>query len=348
MRLASVDLTRFILALSIMMFHFRNFPPIAPRSELEGSVNQFPAGELLKFFYINGDFAVPMFWAISGAVIAFTYSNSNLTLRNFLASRFARLYPLHIVTLLAVLIIQIYWQHKYDTYLIYEGSNWKNFILHLLFVQGFATTSSYGFNEPTWSVSVEIFTYVIYGVLCVKLKLKALNFALLALVLIQLGFIIIGRHPALLCLSYFSVGVIAYEMRKLKLSKIWILLVVFILGNFITGRPSSLMIMTWSVTLFNVVVSVNLAKLIHTKSPQILKFTEFLGNLSYGIYLWHIPTQMLLIVILTNIEVAINGQSLLFILPAWIFITLFVSSLTFQYFEKPARRKITRYLTRQF
>jgi peptidoglycan/LPS O-acetylase OafA/YrhL len=347
--MASVDLTRFILALSIMLFHFRNFLPFSKsRSELEDSVNQFPASEVLEFFYINGDFAVPMFWAISGAVIAFTYSSGNQNLSKFLASRFARLYPLHILTLIVVLIIQIYWSHKYGTYLIYEGNNWKNFILHLLFMPGFTTTSSYGFNAPIWSVSVEMLTYVIYGVLCIKLKLKSLNFALSFLILMQFCFIIIGRHPAFLCLSYFSIGVIAFEMRKLQLSKIFFLLLILLLSNLITGRPSFLMIATWSVTFLNIVASIKLPKLIRTsRKSNFLGWggvTEALGNLTYGIYLWHIPTQMFLIAILTKLEVKINKNSLLFTLPIWIMLTLLVSLLTFRYFERPVKRKILRYL----
>jgi peptidoglycan/LPS O-acetylase OafA/YrhL len=327
-----------------MLFHFRNFTPTNSRPQLEEAVNHFPANDFLRFLYISGDFAVPMFWAISGVTIAFTYEKSNTSFKKFLVSRFARLYPLHILTLFVVVTLQIYAQNQYNSYLIYDGNNLTNFLLHIFFLSGFATSNAQGFNAPIWSVSVEMLTYIIYAVFSIKFKVTTLHFAIFNLVLTQFIFLFAGRHSAFLCLSYFSLGIIGYEMRKLRPRRIIILITFLVITNEITGRPSALAISAVLIVLSNISIGSWLRKY-NKKLPnlRIKNITEFLGNLTYGIYLWHIPVQMLLMIVIRNAEIKMNDDSLLILLLAWILITLLASSFTFRYFEIYCKRKILKF-----
>ena len=61
-----------------------------------------PARWLLAPFYDYGFYAVQLFWIISGFVFAAVYFDRAVTGRAFAANRFARLYPLHLLTLLVV------------------------------------------------------------------------------------------------------------------------------------------------------------------------------------------------------------------------------------------------------
>ncbi|MCX6445209.1 MAG: acyltransferase [Actinobacteria bacterium] len=344
-RLAFLDLTRFVLALSIMLFHFRNFAP--GLSELNEKVSHFPANNLLKFFYVSGDFAVPMFWAISGAMITYTYQNNDSSFRNFFVNRFARLYPLHIVTLVIVSIIQIYSRNQYDTFLIYDGNNWRSFLLHLLFLPGFSTSAALGFNAPIWSVSVELFTYLVYGALCIRFKVTAIKFAILNFFVTQFIFLVSGRHPVFLCLSYFCLGIIAYEMRKLSPQKNIALVIFCVLSSCLLGRPSVLVIVTLVVVFFNIKLSsqLNVKKDNSVLLRKIEKITGELGNLTYGIYLWHIPIQMLLVIVLRAADIEINDNSLTPILFSWLVFTILASWLSLRWFERRLKAMIINRLS---
>lgn len=345
MRIRSLDLMRFLLALSVMLFHFRNFTPTNSRLELELQVEKFPASAILKFFYISGDFAVPLFWAISGAVSAFTYQDRKQSLKRFLVSRVARLYPLHILTLFVVTIIQWHANNEYNKSLIYEGNNKYNFLLNLFFLSGFATSNSYGFNAPVWSVSVEIFTYIIFGILSIKLKLSSIKFALLMLTSTQIMFILFGRHPALLCLSYFAVGVVSFELRRQSFSRNIALLLLLVTCSKFLGRPSSFIILLMAIVYLNVILSLSYQQRRKiTSKNSINSFVELLGNLSYGIYLWHIPMQMIIILLTKKLAISFTAPNLIIILLAWVAITIFASYLSFMFFERPTKRKIMQLL----
>ena len=58
-------------------------------------------GNFLKILYQKGDYAVFVFFVISGVVFSNVYltQRKNENFYNFFIKRFARLYPLHILTL---------------------------------------------------------------------------------------------------------------------------------------------------------------------------------------------------------------------------------------------------------
>jgi peptidoglycan/LPS O-acetylase OafA/YrhL len=347
-RIRSLDLMRFLLALSVILFHFRNFTPTSSREELDLQVEKFPASAILKLFYISGDLAVPFFWAISGAVIAFSYQSRRQTLKGFLVSRFSRLYPLHILTLLIVVIIQWYANNEYGQSLIYEGNNKYNFLLNLFFLSGYATSNSYGFNAPVWSVSVEIVTFMIYGILSIKLKLSSIKFALLVLMSTQIMFLVLGRLTFLLCLSYFAVGIVSFEMRRLSISKnVALFLILITLSNFL-GRPSSFIILLMGIIYLNVILSLSYQQRRKiTSKNSINSFVELLGSLSYGLYLWHIPIQMMIILAIKKGALELTAPNLIIILLGWIASTMAASYLSFMFFERPVKRRLMQLLMKK-
>jgi peptidoglycan/LPS O-acetylase OafA/YrhL len=160
-------------------------------------------------------------------------------------------------------------------------------------------------------------------------------------------FVLIGRHPAFLCLSYFSVGIIAYEMRRLTLPKNIVLLAILFVSSKLMGRPSLLIILTLIVVLLNILFSSWFSrKTITALKIEIENVTYYLGDLTYGIYLWHIPVQMFLIIIIRRADAQISSNLLVYIIFAWIVLTMLLSALSFQYFEKPLKRRIIKHLSK--
>ena len=73
-------------------------------------MEKLPLHHALNFFYINGHHAVVIFWMISGFIFFWKYSESvhakTVSGLQFFFFRFSRLYPLHFVTLMIIVIFQ--------------------------------------------------------------------------------------------------------------------------------------------------------------------------------------------------------------------------------------------------
>ena len=354
-RIELIDVVRFFLAISVMLFHFRNFSAItSPFFEASLNSKQIvvpPFDHILGWFYRSGDYAVPFFWSISGAVLGFTYLTPRIRAKfsNFLFSRIFRLYPLHVVTLVCVALIQQFSEREYETHLIYAGNNLLNFILHLLFLPGFELTSEIGFNAPVWSVSAELFTYVLFGYFCLKRNFASLIFIFLSFLLSQLSFAIFDRHPVFLCLNYFSLGLLAWRLNTMNNFKTIFLLISCLVVSITFGRPSTLML----ILLFSIWALFKLDK-VFGESPyfvnhkSVSKISKSLGDLTYGIYLWHIPIQMCIIVYFRYLDVRLDANLLRILLFIWILITILMSAITLRFIERPAARYFKAKLPNSF
>lgn len=119
---------------------------------------------------------VDLFFVLSGFVIHSAYAqrlHGPRALAGFMALRFARLYPLHLATLLFFGVIELARQHSAALGVartnagVYADATWGVFIEHLLLIQAVPPFHDIlSFNSPSWSIGVEFYTYLIFG-LCV-------------------------------------------------------------------------------------------------------------------------------------------------------------------------------------
>lgn len=164
-RFYSLDVLRGLGALTIVFNHWNNFfyydkhPP---------GLEALPLAGVLRPLYDEGWRAVDMFFCLSGFVFFWLYSEkirSGVTsLGEFSVLRFSRLYPLHLATLLIAALGQWLLFRAYGSYLENTANDIGHFIAQLFFVSGWGMRDS--FNTPAWSVSVEIFLYFVFFVLC--------------------------------------------------------------------------------------------------------------------------------------------------------------------------------------
>lgn len=129
-----------------------------------------PAYGLLWPIYEHVALAVQMFWLISGFVFMAVYgaSGKSVSFRTFFAHRVARLYPLHLATLIVVAIVQMIGMHSNGQWQVYGNNDVSHFVAQLFFASNWLDAKEASFNAPIWSVSVEV---LIYGLFVVYLRL---------------------------------------------------------------------------------------------------------------------------------------------------------------------------------
>lgn len=163
---------------------------------------------------------VDLFFVLSGYVIYTSYADRINTAKDLLRFQFlrlGRLYPVHFI-FLATFIFFEFAKYVAQSELgitsphtqPFKENNFEAIFQQLLLIQAIGPASNAAtFNWPAWSISVEFYTYLIFGS-CVLLAAKSKNmlFALIALVSVLLlnNEITFGFEPLLRCLAGFFIG----------------------------------------------------------------------------------------------------------------------------------------------
>ena len=173
-------------------------------------------------FIKNAFLFVDFFFVLSGFVIAASYGakiGEGYPISRFMFLRLGRLYPLHLVVLLAYLVIVVA-----KNFLGESGPyTSSNFLLSAFLLQ---VWTPYGgldlnpWNPPSWSISAEIWTYLLFALVCKAAK-GNVNFTLAILVVACVPILIFGTDRYLdvcfsgggfvRCVFGFSFGVLAYS-----------------------------------------------------------------------------------------------------------------------------------------
>jgi peptidoglycan/LPS O-acetylase OafA/YrhL len=128
------------------------------------------------------DHGVSFFFVLSGFILAYAYPKleSGRDVADFLAARIARIWPAHVVGLLLALLAL---RMAID----------RTFVANLLLVHGWVPSLPwyFGYNAPSWSISTELFFYLVFPALIFRWRdswrWKWLATALLVVALIALG-----------------------------------------------------------------------------------------------------------------------------------------------------------------
>ncbi len=342
-KLYLVELLRFVSSLSVLIYHYKIFF-FEFNGFLELNLNNelylLPFNFLLNIFYKYGDYGVQMFWCISGFIMSYVYLNrENLTTKEFFLNRFSRLYPLHFITLILVLIIQIFSKSQTGEFQLFHFNDVYHFFLNLFFISGWGFHNGFSFNQPIWSVSMELIAYSLFFIsLKFVQKLNKKNFDLKLMAFLLIIFIFIDKQfmppnmndTILNCLSLFILGSIVYYLLNSIKNSFFIslslfLIAVSIIGNFkiLIFCPAILMLFVYLEKYFQKYIN----------KP----FFSILGNVTYSTYLLHTPLTIILILIFEdNKEVYLS--STFFIL---YFSFLIISSVLVYYqIERKLQRKI--------
>ena len=334
-----LDIARGVAATAVAIFHYKLFYAYNLSSENLVPENQ-PFYDYIKLVYEHGWIAVQFFFLLSGFIFFKLYlkriKEKNLSFYNFLVLRISRLYPLHFITLIIVLII----------YLILKSNDFtnpiqvdlKHFFYNLFLIHEWGLKSYASFNEPSWSISVELLMYIIFFYLALKT-----NIVFCSILIISVSSILFFKFKLLGYGGYcFFVGGLSYILLKnLKINQKNKILFLFILIFFSGIIPfyfidNSILNKIIILTIFFPCL-INLFYLINNYSPKFGKKFSLIGDISYSIYLIHFPLILMTLMILNILNLKINFNSVSIFLVYLVF-TFLISFISYNFLEIPLKK----------
>lgn len=349
----AVDLLRGLAACAILLYHYRHmqFPPGVFDIYGGDMAGELPLYGWLFPFYLYGNWAVQVFWMISGFVFAKVYAGKDTPGRDFALRRFARLYPLHFVTLLIVAALQPIAIERLGAPLIFGNIDAWHFILNLFLVPAWGLERGMSFNAPIWSVSVELLIYLLFWLVSKRLLSRGLAGPLLLIVGAGLMLRVeIGSPNIWQCAQYFFIGtalfhIAAHHARPVR-----------DLGLIVAAMATACVLMTTlaaEVRLGNfflpfAIALVGAAALIDL-GPWGAGFSRlrFIGDSTYGIYLWNVPIQIAVLLVCAGLGIPATVWQHPAMLIAYLALCCIAGWLSFTWFEKPANRAILRLAERR-
>lgn len=295
-RIYTLDVLRGIAALSVVFWHWQHFFYVGDQPT-NFEIAKQPFFEPLALLYKYGALAVELFFCISGFVFFCLFFNKiarrRLSAAQFFMDRFSRLYPLHIVTFAAVALLQFIYSGDHSTYFIYQANDAYHALLNLLLIPAWGFETGWSFNGPVWSVSVEMFLYGLFFVLCLTGTLRYL----LIPCLLGIGYLMYPEHHKLAAgiVSFFSGGIAFLLLDKVR----------GILGNKTSVCAAlGIVVLAWGGLWFSVGLnsyyimiiafpaSVMFVASLSFLKPDFMKSFAAIGDLSYSSYLLHFPLQI--------------------------------------------------------
>jgi len=318
----------------------------------------------------KGTLMVDLFFVLSGFVICNAYADkirSTKDLLRFQFLRFGRLYPIHILFLMAFVLIELAKYVAASKLGISSPNNTTPFkensldalIQNIFLIQSILPNQELTFNYPAWSISVEFYTYLVFalGVLLLN-KVKILFFGLFAIVSFALMVtdLSYGFGSLLKCFTGFFIGCLTVQVHhKMKASlPMWSpLICLLIIFLFLQMRlPSIYNPLIYIFTTFLILSLTNSPPGGGTKKMLNLKMLTWLGTISYSVYMSHasvlwVINQLVRIFLKRPEIIDIHGKSIiqlsvsetLIVVSVATASVLIVSSIAYNLVEKPMREK---------
>ena len=284
---------------------------------------------LVNHHLANGYF-VHFFFTLSGFVIFYNYFDkiSNTTeLLNFSKKRFFRLYPLHLFFLLIFVMIEISRFVLSEKFGIvsnikpFSTNNFLTFTGNIFLLHTFFGENS--FNTPSWSISAEFYTYILFAALIIyKLKNILLILIIILTFVIRLtdgvnfGISSTTYISFLDCIYCFFIGALfcktyLYFHKNYffnKIYKYFSILFIFISVIAITNLKDQYLFLIPFVFGSLILFSANLDNTNLIGKILCSKVGTYLGKISYSIYMSHLfvfwsVTQILRFLFKVNVKI---------------------------------------------
>lgn len=327
----------------------------------------------LKSFSLfnNGGLAVTFFFVLSGFLITYLLltelkQTNDISIKNFYIRRILRIWPLYfLLVIIGTVILPVFLDLINNSYQMPYA--FKDVILYYIFFSPFLVNIFYGHHllEPLWSIGVEELFYIIWApllkffknnVLTVMLSVFTLKILMLIIaVKFQFSSNVISVIKMLQFESMAIGGLTAYILyhRKnriedsilfSKITQTFILLFIFgkifavrfltehftILDILYNSGEFSQILITCCFAWLIINISMNKKSLINLN----YKTLDFLGEISYGIYMYHMLLIFGIILILKKYLLAMSNftATLIFytILTTGVVIVAFISKKVFE------------------
>ncbi|SMP07312.1 acyltransferase family protein [Chryseobacterium profundimaris] len=332
-KIGQITFTRFVAAMAIVISHF----------------NKDLFLYKIKFIsdiFLRANVGVSYFFILSGFIMIVAYhKKEKIGYLDFYRNRVARIYPLYIVGLL------LYFLTRYSDFSLYKT------LLYLSGIQSWIPGKALIANFPGWSISVEFLFYLIFPWLYNYLYSKGNKSIWIIALLIWIGTQVFsnlyinsrsykGPHTdshefihyfPLWHINEFLIGNLAglffvknhekknYDLAIVLLFTGIMLSLIFIPLNFHNG----LMAVLFVPAIYMISCNNGLITRFFSMKPL-----EFLGEISYAMYIIHIPLLYILRSVLWNYFQVSQSNTVFWI---YILILMAVSAIFYEFIEKPMR-----------
>jgi peptidoglycan/LPS O-acetylase OafA/YrhL len=315
-------------------------------------------------FIRNGYLMVELFFVLSGFVIYNAYAASITTaqqLWRFQLLRLGRLYPVHLLFLLFYLGVEV---TKYLAY-VKMGATTTNtpfrengltaFLQQILLLHAVGPTgNSQTFNIPSWSISVEFYTYLLFGAVVLVAKSKR-NYLFATLFLLSITLLAshaaLGFSDLLKCTTGFFLGCLIgvlnarADMRVPASLSALALIALAVFLQFKSVLEQDLLIYACSALLILGLVRSQRGLVKRVLNWRVL---TWLGTISYSIYMAHSAVLWVLNQLLRGIlqpnaftgtvtTPQLSAPAAAVVITIAILVVLAASQLTYMWIEKPLR-----------
>ncbi len=311
---------------------------------------------------------VDLFFIMSGFLILHVYKDyfaEKITLasfRKFIVARFARVYPLHFITL--ALLIGLYMVQRSNLESSYDPHAIAS---HIFLLHSFPLNKELTWNVPSWSISAEWWSYILFPVLCLfivknkKLAVPVLLLCVIACYILLLFYVPRNDAPTngelhnlditydygfLRSIAGFTTGMLLYLVYSINGVKkifgrdifcgIFILLVIAALQF---GLPDIVFIPAFCILVL--LLTCNNGKIARAFNNKAL---NYLGDISYSVYMLH----FLLIVfagkaafkfgLRFDYEKGLPFYKGAAICVMYVLVLLVLSAMSYRFVEKPCRK----------
>jgi peptidoglycan/LPS O-acetylase OafA/YrhL len=360
---------RGIAALMVVLHHYTKY--LLP--QLGAGAAQYTPFLTKNYLWVD------FFFILSGFILIHVYGSTfeNRTLgtdyKKYLASRFARIYPLHLFMLALFVVLELFqlaafnltdykelvdYKHLFPPFAGKE-TLWPLFT-NLTLVQAFHKWTYW--NEPAWSISAEWIVYLFIPLLIPLAKklstaatLVGITFAyLILLVMIQRydNLDLVTWRSIVRCLCECSVGIALYQIYlgnygQRLLTSPWFAnsILILTLISLLLPIHHLITVMLFSLLILSTAYKDKLVLLNH-------RVLIFLGTISYSIYMTHWFIMKLTLEMsrwLSHSEFHVNFTlwRALPVLIGAVFIVIVFSKMTYSLIENPFRQRLKRHLLSQ-
>lgn len=352
-RLTALDALRGVAALAVVAWHWQHFFAISGHWQAGWARSMQPFFWLLEPLYVQGWAAVDLFFVLSGFVFFWLYGESiregRVGMGAFALARFSRLYPLQLLTLILVAVLQSFYFTRVGNFFIYQDNDWRHFILHLGLVQNWWPNMPQSFDGPSWSVSIEVLLYLIFFTGC-RLGLRA-GWRSLLLAVAAAPLMWLDEHICRGVVGFFMGGVtyaawahlrsrpsaVAFARLTATLTAIgWgvLLLLLYRQSPWLAGGELNVGFLYAFDYLLCPLTVLSLA-LYENVSTRRFKRLAFLGDISYSTYMLHFPLQLLVVLLALRLGLAPAFFMQGWVMFAFLAVLIGLAALSYHHFEKP-------------
>lgn len=328
--------------------------------------------EAATSFFRRGYLWVDLFFILSGFIISYSGRAGRsepfrrLEIKSFLASRFARIYPLHLFCLIYLILFR-----SAESFILpalggTSGFHWtenniSSLIRQLFLLDVLDLGPPIAWNIPSWSISAELIVYMLFPLIVAansyyprltKAALLGVSSSFYVYVGSTTGDLDYTSGLAILrCFAGFSVGMLIYyyhvsldRLSDVELSILQVGSVGSIIAILMFDSNDVL-----SVVCFTVLVATTVSDRGILSALLSLRIFGFLGNISYSVYLNHTCVGAVLWFFWVRLEPFLDPHMSDFgqrgiQLVIWLGVILGVSVATYRYVEVPGRRLLVQRL----